>query len=726
MPLPSPIIDDRSYAQLAGELKARIPVYNPEWTDHNEADPGITLLELFAFQAENLLYRMNQVPEATYLEFLRLLQIPLRPAEPARALLAFTTELPGGVPLPQRSLANAGKIEFSTLAEARAWPLSCVAACRSHTELKPEEAGTEVAEFIARTADALPAALADARRLYYETRLLDPAAIGEPLDFGSAVDGMLWVALLAEKGFDKNEWTKPGAAPALIDIGFEPDLPAAALDAADACPGLDAAASAPQLLWQISTARPLTADGAPVWAALRMVADSTRGLLQGGTLRLELPRSAIDIGLPVADIDLAGAGDFPPALPDEQAAKLICWLRVARRNGSAFGRVRYLGVNCAPAEQARLAEPQYLGDGNGRPSQVLALARKPVLPDTAQDALILEVEEAGGWKRWMRVDDFFGSPRESAHFMLDPESGTLRFGDGLRGRVPQWGQRIRARGYRYGGGAAGNVPALAISKAPALAGVKLGNPLAARDGADAEAVEAALTRIPGEFRRHDRAVTASDFAELALQTPGVQVGRAECLPRFHPRTRNTAAAGVVSVMVWPQSDPLHPDAPMPDAPLLRAVCARLDARRLITTELYVIAPVYRRIAVSVALQVKPGYGIEAVRRWVELVLRQYLAPLPPYGPAGQGWPLGRRVHGPELEAAALQVEGVEFLHGLAVAAWNGSAWVEGSVDLEVWEVPELADITVADGLPLPPPGAALLAPPPAGLPLPFPVLRDEC
>ena len=115
-----------------------------------------------------------------------------------------------------------------------------------------------------------------------------------------------------------------------------------------------------------------------------------------------------------------------------------------------------------------------------------------------------------------------------------------------------------------------------------------------------------------------------------------------------------------------------------------------------------------------------------MRRWVELVLRQYLAPLPPFGPAGQGWPMGRRVHGPELEAAALQVEGVEFLHGLAVAAWDGSAWVEGSVDLEPWEVPELADITVADGLPLPGPGAGLQAPPPPGLPLPFPVLRDEC
>jgi hypothetical protein len=723
MPLPSPILDDRSFAQLSAELKARIPVYNPAWTDHNESDPGITLLELFAFQAESLIYRFNQVPEATYLEFLRLLQIPLRPAQAAQALLAFSTEAAAGMAVPLRTLALAGKTEFSTLGELHVWPISAVAACRARTELKPEEAGTEVAEFIARTADALPAELAAAQRLYYETRLLED---GQVLDADQAVDGRLWLALLAGKGFDKNEWLKPGRPPALLNIGFEPDLPAGGLDDIAACPGLAAAGSAPQLLWQISTARPLQANGQPQWAALRMVADTTRGLTQGGTLRLELPREALDIGLPSADPDLAGAGDFPPALDDERQAQLVCWLRVARRNGGGLGRVRLLGVNLVGSEQARLAEPQYLGDGNGQPGQRFTLARAPVLPESDNGALVLEVEQAGGWKRWTRVDDFFGSHRESTHFVLDPEAGEVRFGDGLRGRVPQWGERIRSRGQRWGGGAAGNVPAGAINKLPGLALVKVTNPLAARGGADAEGVEDALARIPGEFRRHDRAVTAGDFAELARLTPGAQVGRAECLPRFHPPTRSLNAAGVVSVMVWPQADALHANAPLPDAPLLRAVCQQLDARRLVTTELYVIPPVYRRIAVSVALQVKPGYGIEAVRRWVELVLRQYLAPLPPYGPAGQGWPLGRRVHGPELEAAALQVEGVEFLHDLAVAAWNGSAWITGSVELQPWEVPELADVTVADGLPLPPPGAGLSMAEPDGVPLPFPVLRDEC
>jgi hypothetical protein len=141
----------------------------------------------------------------------------------------------------------------------------------------------------------------------------------------------------------------------------------------------------------------------------------------------------------------------------------------------------------------------------------------------------------------------------------------------------------------------------------------------------------------------------------------------------------------------------------------------------------------------VGLAVKPGFGIEAVSAWVELVIRQYLAPLPPYGPAGEGWPLGRRVHGPELEAAALQVEGVEYLEGLDVAWWQetagGGAWKTETVELLDWEVPELTEITVGPGLPLP--VGQGVAPPvvpvddgtgvpktPVGVPIP--TLREEC
>jgi hypothetical protein len=726
MPLLSPILDDRTYDQLVTELVGRIPVYNPEWTDHNDSDPAITLLQLFAFQAENLLYRFNQIPEATYIEYLRLLQVPLTAASPSRALLVLTTDKPEGVAVPPRSLARAGKTPFQTLDEVTVWPVSGLAAVRAQSEAPAEADEPEVYEYVLRTLDALPPAMAEQPRIYYETKLPNPADPLSILDFAEAVDGMMWIAVLAEKGFDRTVWTDPLRPAALLNVGFEPDLPRGGIDSAAACPGLGAGASTPQVHWQISTPRPVV-DGQPRYAALTVESDTTRGLSQGGVVRLRLPKSPDDIGLPVVDEDLAGAGDHPPRLDDERAAKLVCWLRVFRRDGARFGAFRSVVLNAATSENAQTAAPEYLGSGNGQPAQVFVLANHPVLPDSERAQLTVEVEEAGAWTPYRRVDDFLASDRGSRHVVLDPESGRLRFGDGQRGRMPQWGERVRARGYRYGGGGEGNAPAGAISKID-LPGVKVSNPLAAAGGEDAEALEAALLRIPGELRRRGRAVTAGDFRELAQATPGVSVGRAECLPRFHPPSRSTGAAGVVSVVVWPKADPRSPNAPLPDAGLLRAVCENLDAKRLVTTELYVIPPTYRRIAVSVSLQVKPGYGIEAIQRWVELVLRQYLAPLPPYGPAGEGWPLGRRVHGPELEAAALQVEGVDYLEGLAVAFWSEDQhrWIPGTVELAAYEVPEVTSVVVTAGLPLPAPGAGIDPSSDGKVPLPVPVLREVC
>src|SRR5437016_5553147 len=129
MPIPIPILDDRSYQQLRDELVRRIPVYAPEWTDHNASDPGITLIELFAFLGENLLYRFNQIPDATKLAFLRLLQIPLRPATPARSLVTLTSTDSSGaaVLVPIGTQMMAGSLPFDSLTEVSAWPLEVTA-----------------------------------------------------------------------------------------------------------------------------------------------------------------------------------------------------------------------------------------------------------------------------------------------------------------------------------------------------------------------------------------------------------------------------------------------------------------------------------------------------------------------------------------------------------------------------------------------------------------------
>jgi len=117
-----------------------------------------------------------------------------------------------------------------------------------------------------------------------------------------------------------------------------------------------------------------------------------------------------------------------------------------------------------------------------------------------------------------------------------------------------------------------------------------------------------------------------------------------------------------------------------------------------------------------------------VRDWVDLVLRQYLAPLPPYGPDAKGWPLGRRVLARELEGVAMQVDGVEYVEALRLAGETAAnTWQETlAVDLASWEVPEVAAITVVDENTPPPDPGKDVVPPPGKPPVPIPVLPEEC
>ncbi len=73
MPLSLPNLDDRSFDDLLTEARALIPSRAPQWTDHNPSDPGITLIEMFAYLAEMLIYRLNRVSDANRRAFVNLL-----------------------------------------------------------------------------------------------------------------------------------------------------------------------------------------------------------------------------------------------------------------------------------------------------------------------------------------------------------------------------------------------------------------------------------------------------------------------------------------------------------------------------------------------------------------------------------------------------------------------------------------------------------------------------
>jgi hypothetical protein len=729
MSLNKPILDDRSYEQIRDELIARIPVYAPEWTDHNPSDPGIALIELFSFLTENLLYRFNQIPDATKLEFLRLLQIPLHSAYPSRALLTLSSKDPLGAAVALQTQASAGEVKFTLQNEVNVLPVSALGVIKVAEQIPDEN--TEEGIFYQQAAASVEADATAAYRV--ETIWRDEP--GMPRDMDSSVDGIIWIAVLAEKATEteiirQRLLTHP-KGPLLLNIGFVPDilldpnLDTSSEEYANRfrCPGEGTVADGNPVSWQISTGR-LTTKNKPIYHPIQVMGDTSDGLNKEGVVRLQLPNEASKMATyQLDDANMQGVGDLPPTLDDDSNDRVIFWLRGFRNDGTSMGKILYLGANATVAEQTLLAKAEFMGSGSGQANQVYSLNHRQVI----EKSVVLQVEEAPGWMNWQEVESFFASSESDRHFMLDKQAGQIRFGTGINGRVPQIGQRIRVTQYKYGGGRVGNVAAEAINKLTGNPLIKVMNPLAAYGGNDAESLEAALQRIPSELRRRNRAVTRGDFKDLALLAPGADLARSEVLPRYHPQLPEQESAGVVSVVIWPKEDKHHPNAPLPDKNQIRSVCKYLDARRLVTTELYVLPPKYVPIAIAVGVKVKNGFGIDAVRHWVELALRQYLAPLPPYGPSGQGWPLGRRVHGPELEAAAHQVEGVEYLEGLEVVGWDiAGNEILTTIDLRKNEVPELIGITVENGPITLAPGEMLNPDEPDSVPVPVPVIKAVC
>src|ERR1700761_3792551 len=89
MPLPAPDLDDRKFQDIVDEAKRLIPRFCPEWTNHNVSDPGVALIELFAWMSEMVLYRINQVPDRLYVHFLNMVGVEPFPPSVARADLTF-------------------------------------------------------------------------------------------------------------------------------------------------------------------------------------------------------------------------------------------------------------------------------------------------------------------------------------------------------------------------------------------------------------------------------------------------------------------------------------------------------------------------------------------------------------------------------------------------------------------------------------------------------------
>jgi hypothetical protein len=752
MPIKIPTLDDRKYQDLLNEALARIPVHNPQWTNFNKSDPGVTLIEVFSFLTENLLYRANQVPERNRRKFLSLLGIPFQAASPAEGIVTFsnergtlaTTTLNSGLEV------RAGQVPFRTGIGLDVLPVEA----RVYYKHKLTDSATlqSAADYYRQLYQSfLPADRPDLINLeLYETiRLPEPQAGSTGIDLNDTsevVDG-LWIALFVrvnDKSSDNSYKTTIGLARKAIagktiSLGVIPYLPEARRQLAVVSNVAQDAAT--RLQFEMPAGGKLPSSRIPTYKSLPSEA-STNVLTVPGIVQVTLPDDADSLNLwtNLDPLEL-GVGSFPPSLEDTTLSeRLITWIHVTVPSG-VTASLYWLGINAAPVSQGAMVTNELLEKGTGEPDQVATLGHAPVIPGSAS----LRVTCNKTTDTWEEVEDLISAGAEvpvrdtrlslgvwqppdvpSEVFQLDAESGQLRFGDGTHGTRPSLDAILRAD-YTYCVGFAGNVGKDALNAGAALpAGFKVTNPMPTWGGADAETQTEAEKQIPRYLQHRDRLVTVQDFETIAWRTPGVDMGRVEVVPAFHPKLSLAPgdAPGIVTLMVIPLYDSEHPDAPVPDANFLKSVCDYLNPRRLVTTELYVYGPRYLDLWVSIGIQVQPMSSssgsdytsIAEVRERVKSAIRQFLSPLPPgangmpvddsipadspYASGPRGWPLNKAVVSVELAAVAGRVPGVMSVTGVRLLRKDRKG-DETKLEMDtLLSLPRLAGISVSVGDPL--------------------------
>lgn len=226
--------------------------------------------------------------------------------------------------------------------------------------------------------------------------------------------------------------------------------------------------------------------------------------------------------------------------PDNFAARRefgqsLYWLRCRWETGSfrVPPRLRRLLINTMWASQTTTLTDEILGSSTGNPNQSFRAIRTPVLAGQT-----LEVIEDSETMQWQEVPDFYGSSASDRHYTLDRLTGTIRFGDGQRGRVPPTGSNNLRLHYRTGGGTQGKQAAETITQLkttiPSIDRVTNLEP--AGGGAEAEEIERVKARGAKFLRHRDRAVTAEDLEDLAF-VASPAVARAKAItPHFDPIT----------------------------------------------------------------------------------------------------------------------------------------------------------------------------------------------
>jgi predicted phage baseplate assembly protein len=609
--LPVPNLDNRKFQDIVDEAKRLIPSLCPEWTNHNVSDPGVALIELFAWMSEMIIFRLNQTPDKLYTQFLNLLGVRPFPSRAATADLTFWLS----------AVTNQAVV------------------VPSGTEVATNNLGE--AEIFATVAD-----------LVIEQPVLDAALTGH------GDEGLRDV--MTELRYDRDSVrcfpSEPIAPGDCFYLGFEGSLAGQVIELTMQATtlGVGIEPGRPPVIWEVWSGE--------YWVPCHIYTDTTGGINRNGLVVLLVPTQHEPLTLDskrswwlrLRYLQAA------PGQPTYRSSPEIHRLGVACRGGTAL------------AEHSARVAGEVVGRSTGAPGQEFRLKQHPVLPRI--DGEVVQVISSEGSSDWTEVADFGQSTSSDRHVLWDDSQGVISFGPAVRyadgaivqhGAIPPDGALLVVREYRYGGGHHGNVGAGTLtalrSTIPYVDRVE--NLQSARGGVDAETDDNVKTRGPMTLRTGQRAVTTGDFERLALQST-MQVARARAL-------RPTEPGKPVRLLVVPLVEK-RPEAHTIDdyvllEPLYRTVAGYIDERRVLGGTVEITTPYYVGVSVAVLVRAATGRPPTIVRQEVLDELYRYLNPLEG-GPDGAGWQWDVAISTASLTAVVAEVRGVVAVDELVMFA----------------------------------------------------------
>jgi hypothetical protein len=685
---------------MVQEARRGIPQRLPEWTDENAHDPGITMLELFAWLSEMQQFYLSRIPERNLRKFLELLRITPREASSAATEVVIGQVNEPAV-LPEGSKLLAGDQVFETTEAVRLLPLAIDrVVTRTDREVGDRTAASSGGSSAfyafgpdARAGSAMYVAFDRdpglGERLTLSVKLADEEE-GEPAPDRTAVvpsAKVVWKAYALEEGAQAPSWVElqpeldetlhlsySGRVTFRLDRPMRPvvvhpatDKPRYWISCTVVEPGYEQPPRIDRLLLNtirvrqqntLSETREFDSPGVPGFTV-----EADGYLARYGRMAVQVRESDGRWREWRRTEDLGAAGPDDRRYSVERSETGAAVVRFGDGTHGAIPPEGAANVRLIFCE-ADFEAISLFGRSNGLPNQKFPLYD---VPCRWPSSLRIQVGAPDGdewvWEDWQPVASFDRSGPLDRHFIYDPGTGELRFGDDEHGAIPAChdSPNLRIVACRLGGGERGNIkPGLLTqwaSPEQGALGFTVTNPGYASGGAEGETLQECLERAAEEWRTPYSAVTDEDYARIAMSTPGLRVARVHVIPDFAPGKPDSP--GAVTVVVVPCGSGL---TPVPSRGFLATVARHLDERRMITTEVYTAAPEYIRVTVHAVVVVEPHFMEEAHR--ITAALNRLLSPLDRPAEGIEGWPFGRTVYKGDIYGAIGRIKGVAYVQDL--------------------------------------------------------------